>query len=650
MSVPYSLFDTLLEPVFVLDAEQRVVYCNEPAAVVADISARKMSRGMKFKEIFEFSDTIDGLETLAQVTDPTPYKEINFKNNSGTEGKFQVTLQPLQTEDGVPHWLVFTRDVTLEERLQKKYRAELEKKEDVIKALEDAKIQLENYSKNLEKMVAERTHELSRLNQMMTALLDSLQQGFFVFDPQGLVLDISSKACENTVECRPQGRNIWDVLKLPENKVEGFKKWMMTVAMEMLPFEDLAPLGPASYPHSQGRNIALEYFPLRSQSGTIEGVVVVASDITSLVEAQKQAEMQKEHAKLIINLVQSKREISRFIRETQGMLQEMGPLLDVPVGNLDSETLFRLLHTIKGGAALFSVQKLTENAHHAESLVAELKDNPQAAVFDNLKLQCATVGTAFTDFLQQAQDILGSSVMSEDRQIEVPFSKLQSVVDRMRAFPQGQAMADVILSELVMEPIASFFRPYGEVVHQVAEKLEKQIAPLEFKNPDLMVLPEAYSGLFASFVHAYRNAVDHGIEAPATRELNGKDPQGHIVTSFSFRPEKNHLYLCITVTDDGQGINADKLRQRLVEKGLTQAATLSEHDLFQHIFDSSVSTREQITEISGRGVGMDAIKHAAEDLQGRAWVESISGKGTTLHVEVPYTTELSRPVRRPHAA
>ena len=313
MKIQYSLFDTLLEPVFVLNAEQKVVYCNETAAVVCDLSIRKITKGMKFLELFEFSEPLDGLNDLISVTDPTPYKEVTFKTSQGGEGKVQITLQPIFDSMGDKNWIVFVRDVTLEERLQKKYRAELEQKEDVIKDLEDAKAQLENYSKNLEKMVAERTAEIQRMNQMMTALLDSLHQGFFIFNSEGKVLPVSSKACETTIECRPQGQNIWEVLKLPEKKVDGFQKWMQTLFMEMLPFEDLAPLGPESYPHSEGRNIALEYFPLRSAEGTMDGVVVVASDITSLVEAKKQAERDREYAKLIINLVQNKKEIAPSI-------------------------------------------------------------------------------------------------------------------------------------------------------------------------------------------------------------------------------------------------------------------------------------------------------------------------------------------------
>lgn len=267
MRIQYSLFDNLLEPVFVLSAEQKVVYCNETAASIAGLSVRKITRGMKFSELFVFNEEIDGMDNLVTVTDATPYKEVSFKAVHGEEGKVQITLQPVFDSMGDKNWIVFVRDVTLEERLQKKYHGEIEKKEVVIKDLEEAKLKLEDYSKNLELKVAERTKELSGLNQTLSALLDSLEQGFFIFGKDGAVLDVSSKACESTIECRPNGKFAWDVLKIAPNKMDEFTTWMQTIFMEMLPFEDLAFLGPETYPHSNGRNISLEYHPLRNAEG-----------------------------------------------------------------------------------------------------------------------------------------------------------------------------------------------------------------------------------------------------------------------------------------------------------------------------------------------------------------------------------------------
>lgn len=641
MKIQYSLFDTLLEPVFVLNAEQKVVYCNETAAIVAGLSIRKITRGMKFSELFEFSEPIEGLDKLIHICDATPYKEVNFKTSQGGEGKVQITLQPIFDSMGDKNWIVFVRDVTLEERLQKKYRAELEQKEDVIKALEDAKVQLENYSKNLEQMVADRTRELSRLNQTMSALLDSLGQGFFIFNSEGHILDVSSKACETTVESKPDGKLIWDVLKLPENKVEGFKKWMQTLFMEMLPFEDLAPLGPVTYPHSKNRNIALEYHPLRSSEGAMEGVVVVASDITSLVEAQKQAETEKEHAKLIINMIKSKREIHRFIQEAQGLLISVREEVSKDNGPYDSETLFRNLHTLKGGAALFSIKEVAEACHQGESLLAELKENWTQAGFISLRAKCFEIEEYFFKFLEETRDILGSSATSEERQIEIAISKLNDIARKVGTLPGGGPVAQELLLELAMEPVSQFLEPYNEVMLRLAEKIDKMMAPLQINNGTVMVIPEIYNSLFSTLVHAFRNAVDHGIEIPDARIDQGKTAEGHVEVNVEIKNTGSKPFLMIQIKDDGGGIDPSKIREKLAKR-MVDTRNKSDQEVIQHIFDSQFSTREQVTEISGRGVGMDAIKVAAEELQGRVWVESELGKGTTLFVEVPYITEFKK--------
>ncbi|MGE5086048.1 MAG: ATP-binding protein [Bacillota bacterium] len=639
MKIQYSLFDTLLEPVFVLNTDQQVLYCNEAAAIVCGLSVRKISRGMKFLDLFSFSAPIDGLDKLIQISDPTPYKEVNFTTPQGGEGKIQITLQPVFDSMGDKNWIVFVRDVTLEERLQKKYRAELEQKEDVIKALEDAKNQLEHYSKNLEKMVAERTAELSNLNQMMTALLDSLNQGFFIFNKDGLVLEVSSKACEGTIECRPQGQNIWDILKVPESKVDGFKKWMQTMFMEMLPFEDLAPLGPPTYAHSEGKHIALEYFPLRTSHGAMEGIVVVASDITSLVEAKAQAERDRNYASLIINLVQHKKEVGRFIRESKMLLSDLNTGLKAPWKNADHEFLFRQLHTLKGGAALYSIGEMVHFCHQAETLLAEFKETKSVHSYEKLQVESVHIQKSFDQFLEKSEEILGIKALSEERQLEIPLSRLQEVLAKVQMYPHGTATSQLLINEFVMEPVGSFFTIYNDVALKLAEKQEKQLNPIVYKNSDFKVLPEVYSNLFATFVHSFRNSVDHGIETPAIRMEAQKNPAGTITVSFEHHRRPDIDSFLIRIDDDGGGINAAKIREKLAAKNIDTSHE-SDQEVIQHIFDSQFSTRDQVTEISGRGVGMDAIKHAAEELGGRVWVESSLGQGTSLFVEVPYITDL----------
>ncbi len=331
-------------------------------------------------------------------------------------------------------------------------------------------------------------------------------------------------------------KKIWDVLKLEENKVAGLKKWMQTVFAEMLPFEDLAPLGPLTYPHSKNRSIALEYHPLRSSENAIDGVVVVASDITSLVEAQKQAENEKEHAKLIINLIKSKREVHRFIQEAQGLLLFIRAEIsqDEPQ---DTESLSRHLHTLKRGAALFSIKEVAEACHEAESLLAELNEHWSLPTFIALRGKCFEVEELFNDFLSETREILGSSALSEDRQIEIAISKLNNIARKVGTLPGGGLVAQELLLELVMEPISTFFDPYNDVILRLAEKTDKMVAPLKVSSEAVMVIPEIYNSLLSTLVHAFRNAVDHGIEAPDFRVDNGKTPEGHIEVTTQIKTD-----------------------------------------------------------------------------------------------------------------
>ncbi|MGE3759788.1 MAG: PAS domain-containing protein, partial [Pseudobdellovibrionaceae bacterium] len=327
----YSIFDSLLEAVFAINKDQKIVYCNETAGVLLDNSVRKLMKMTLPEAITFIPNSPEFYKNLANITDPSPYEELNFETSTGKAGKLQVTVQPdTESDPQNPCWLVFFRDVTLEETLQKKYRSQLEQKEEVILDLQKARAQLEEYSKNLEKMVEERTAEIRQLNRWMSALLDSLGQGFFIFDKDCKILPVTSKACESTLETDPKGKFVYDIFKIKPEKVDGFKKWVMTVFGEMLPFQDLAPLGPDRYQHSKDREISIQYHPIRTPEGKIDGVVVVSTDITDLVQAQKEAERDRNYAKMIVNLVKNKKMAQSFVRESQNILAELKTYIQRP--------------------------------------------------------------------------------------------------------------------------------------------------------------------------------------------------------------------------------------------------------------------------------------------------------------------------------
>ncbi len=632
MSLNYALFDPLLEPVYILNSDCKVIYCNEAAALLISSSVRKIMRSQPlFIELFQFSEKIEALENLVQIQDPTPYKEVNFTTTEGLSGKIQITIQKLPE---ALHWITFIRDVTLEERLQNKYRAELDAKEGVIEELKTAQAELENYSRNLEKMVEDRTAEIRGLNQKLKALLDSLDQGFLIFDENGLCWEITSKACETVLETSPAGKKIWDVLKLPENEVRGFSRWLTTLFSELLPFEDLSCLGPAQFPHSQGQQVKLDYYPIRNAENRIQGVVLVATDITSLIRAQEEAEKEKAHAGFILKMFKQKKSFLSFFEESQKLMSELNRVTLSPPSSWDRDVLFRILHTIKGGAASFSVRDVAHYAHELESVIQnwdQFNESKWDQFMENLQL-------CFTQLSHDVQNLLGKSPTHQIPVVEIAKPELVQILSIMGAWSKTRDWAEQLTAHYLTEPLTQSFESYDYLIQQTATSLNKKVKPLHFINPEFRWNFELYQSFASTLVHVFRNAVDHGLESPEERMAAGKSEQGEI----SIYAQRNQNEIEIRIADDGKGIPIEKIKARRSEKGL-QNENLSDQQILMTVFEPQFSTRTEVTDISGRGVGLDAVKTELEKMGGSVQIESIINRGTTFIFKLPHPTSALMP-------
>lgn len=631
--INYSIFDTLLEPVFILNADQVILYCNQTAATIAGSSQRKLTRpGKKITEVFEFQSDLDFLD-LTKINEPSPYKELRFKNQNGLNGIVQITIQKLNQQASNNSiedcWLMFVRDVTLEEQLQNKYRSQLEQKEVVIEQLKQAQSELQKYSKNLESLVAERTAQITEMNQTMLALLNSLNQGFFIFDEAGNCLPVYSKACEVIFETPPANKKIWDVFKTPEGKIESLKKWMLTVFAEMLPFEDLAPLGPQNFSHSQSRQIKLEYFPLRNDDKKIKGVVVMATDITALKLAQAEAETEKQKAKQILHIVQNKNHIRRFNNEIETWIEVLQEQHNLKSPDLD--LIKRALHTIKGNASLYSIKDLVETCHALEEKFSDTHEiNPTTLIknsIENIKLN-------YLQFKKQVSEVVGSQFISDEKYLDVLESDLTTVIECLNYWSRGHLLAYSLKEKYFSQKLHSLFEPFNQIIQQTADKLNKEVSSLIISGDNISVDNLNLSEIFSTMVHCFRNSVDHGLETPEIRLKKGKNQSGSIQVITKSITNNEKKYLSIQIIDDGAGISPLKIREKLLQNGIN-TKNESDEQVIQHIFDTSFSTKNEVTEISGRGVGLDAVKAAVEKQGGTVSVSSIEGQGTAFNFLIP---------------
>ena len=186
-----------------------------------------------------------------------------------------------------------------------------------------------------------------------------------------------------------------------------------------------------------------------------------------------------------------------------------------------------------------------------------------------------------------------------------------------------------------MQPIGKVFSRFPRLARDVARNLKKEI-DLTMRGEDTDLDKNLVQALSDPLVHLVRNAMDHGIEDPAVREANGKPRTGKV--ELSAEQEGNNIV--ITIRDDGAGIDPEVLRDKVVAKGLMTAevaAKLTEPECFDLIFLPGLSTKEAVSDLSGRGVGMDVVKTRIAELNGNVEIESVLGEGTSVYVRVPLT-------------
>ncbi len=241
-----------------------------------------------------------------------------------------------------------------------------------------------------------------------------------------------------------------------------------------------------------------------------------------------------------------------------------------------------------------------------------------------------------TKRLDQIMNLVGELVLVRNRlstleaaQRDEEMAKVISNLDVVTADLQAAVM------KTRMQPIKKVFGRFPRVVRDLARSLNKDVN-LELHGEETDLDKNLVEALADPLVHLVRNAVDHGIEMPAVRERNGKPRAGTI--TLAARQEGDHILL--TIEDDGGGMDPEILRRKAVEKGVlveSIAERLTDNECFNLIFLPGFSTKEQISAISGRGVGMDVVKTRIAQLNGVVEIFSQRGKGTTLSIKVPLT-------------
>ncbi|MCY1268444.1 CheW-like domain protein [compost metagenome] len=238
--------------------------------------------------------------------------------------------------------------------------------------------------------------------------------------------------------------------------------------------------------------------------------------------------------------------------------------------------------------------------------------------------------------LDEIMNMVGELVLVRNRLVRLGLNSEDE------AMAKAVANLDVVTADLQtsvmktrMQPIKKVFGRFPRLVRDLARSLKKEIS-LELVGEETDLDKNLVEALADPLVHLVRNAVDHGIESPAEREAAGKPRVGQVL--LSAEQEGDHILL--SISDDGRGMDPDVLRAKAVEKGLLDrdaAERLSESDCYNLIFAPGFSTKTEISDVSGRGVGMDVVKTRIAQLNGIINIHSAKGQGSKIIIKVPLT-------------
>jgi signal transduction histidine kinase len=469
---------------------------------------------------------------------------------------------------------------------------------------------IENLNINLENQVNERT-------RLISDIINNVKSGFFSVDRTMRIKEGFTASCRRIFgkDITP-GETITETLELTAREKEHVEAALEQIFDDNLPEEALLATLPRRY-HIGDKTIDVEGAPVRDELGRLQNMLFTINDATTLSKMEQIAEQNQ----LLVHILRFKNSFRLFVADTKAELQQIHTRLD----KISSTQIKAILHTIKGNAASFGLVELAAYIHRLEEVQRLTREHIQR------------IEEMLQSFLTLHAGILDIDYQNvEDEIFEVKASEIGRLECALRISDEAPGLRDAVQSwirSVTSQPVSALLGPIDKVVHRLAEQYRKQVT-IQVEGGDKVTGDETVAEVIRLLPHLIRNAIVHGIEEKGLR--GRKDPSGLIKITFKEDEVQNSFW--ITVADDGAGINLNAIRSKAVKMGLVaeeRATQLTTGELIDFIFKEGLSSRDDIDEVSGRGIGLTAIKNCVAEAGGQIEVYSAQGRGTTFVIKLP---------------
>lgn len=530
---------------------------------------------------------------------------------------------------------------------------------------------IRGYEQDLEAKVEERTQKLAEARQEVKDILDNMAEGIFTVNAAGKINAEYSAACRSILGLNElSGVPFLPLLQL-QAESEGYSRmrfWLENIIggdeLQWTLAED-DPLKSVEYLRPDTEELAaleLEYAPI-FKDDVVDKIMVIARDVTRLkgleTEVERKDQENKQNLARVSEIVNMQPELFyTFIRESEGILtqcdEEISALRSAPNDMQPIHQLFRYVHTLKGNARIFKLSTIQNAAHELEEYLARARERTQLFAsddVDDLAVRFEDLKHLLTEFQRLGKEVLGGAEEAEQRSAgtNVPESR---ILELRRAYKElarvidasGGSIPDDVerryaelgaaVQELTRVPVAETLEQFKKMVVDLARDLGKRVEDPNITGGDIKVDSKLIELMRDVLMHALRNSVDHGIEPSSERAAAGKPEKGRIGIHCSNTEDG----LVFEVSDDGAGIDLERVRARAFERRLVDEAELDglgQRELIELLFQPGFSTAARVSDVSGRGVGLDVVRTTMRKLQGDAYVHTKAGEGTTLRLWIP---------------
>ncbi len=481
------------------------------------------------------------------------------------------------------------------------------------------------FNRNLEKLVSAKTKEIR-------SLLDFIPQGVLSIGSQGLVSKDYSAHLSKIIGTEDIAERSFKDLVLnqcslsEDLKDQTWQTLQACIGEDPINFEMNSQKLPSELLLFGG--VARKYLQvtwnIEIENHSISQVLVTLLDITNQKALEEESAKNRKDMQVIEELINvSPMKAAQFFLTITPLLEENLRLLSLEGADLDVglvRSLFLNAHTVKGAARTLQFKELASSIHQMEDMYATILRDEGAVDLEELKAQNQKCLAVLQHYREINRTKLGRSddfqkIPIEREFIEKHYSILKNIIKssvsdskEIIAVLKEQSEA---LTQVIFEDLPSIFEGYREKSFKIARDVGKHRPFLDFEVEPVWVAPEIRMVLDNCMIHILRNALDHGIESSEERLRSGKPEAGRI--SFVARLDQKKLN--IEIQDDGKGLAMERLREKGLKRGLLNGPCTPQ-EIAEIIFAPGLSTQDQVSILSGRGMGMDAVRVFLKQIDG----------------------------------